>query len=308
MNSATLPIVANNSKFYSTQSSFSDPGEFAHRYADLPAAPARLARIVRDLMLHRLEGGALAYAIPADRLRDDAETRYLDDILRIVLARNDAPLTQPRPAEERFIGVCRDFSLMFCSLLRHQGIPARLRIGFADYFDQDGFHGDHVVVEYWDSERGWLLADPQLTDPAIVSPTAQSFDPMDVPRTRFLTAGTAWRAIRSGTADASTFGLRRPVEPLIGEWYVAGSVRLDLAAVNKVETLLWDVWGDGAGSDDELTDATRALCDEAAAVIGDEVAFEAARALFQHNAALRTPATVVSMSAYRGVASVVLRS
>lgn len=300
--------MTNNSEFDSTQSSFSDPGEFAHCYVDLPAAPARLARIVRDLMLHRLEGGAVGYAIPADRLRDDAETRYLDDILRIVLARNDAPLTQPRPAEERFIGVCRDFSLMFCSFLRHQGVPARLRIGFADYFDQDGFHGDHVVVEYWDAERGWLLADPQLADPAIVTPTGPAFDPMDVPRTRFLTAGTAWRAIRSGVADAATFGLRRPVEPLIGEWYVAGSVRLDLAAVNKVETLLWDVWGDEAGNDDELTDAARTLCDEAAAVTGDEVAFEAARALFQHNAALRTPATVVSMSTYRGAASVALRS
>ena len=104
-------------------------------------------------MVHRLEGDLFQYAIPRDRLHNDAETRYIDDILRIVIARNDAPLSRRREPGERFVGICRDFALLHCSFLRHVGIPARIRSGFADYFGEDGFHFDHVVTEYWDPAR-----------------------------------------------------------------------------------------------------------------------------------------------------------
>lgn len=193
--------------FYATQSEFTDPGELAPLYADLPRDPARLARVARDLMIHRGEGRTFGYATPRERLHNDAETRYLDDILRIVVERDDAPLSHRREPENRFVGVCRDFSLLHCSLLRHMGVPARLRSGFATYFGSNGFHGDHVVTEYWDPVRGWLLADAQLTEPLIVETWKIDFDPMDVPRDRFLVAGKAWRAIREGGADPGSFGL-----------------------------------------------------------------------------------------------------
>ncbi|MER6719825.1 transglutaminase-like domain-containing protein [Streptomyces halstedii] len=140
--------------FYTEQSAFSDPGSFASLYVGLADDPAQLACTVSDLMVHRLEGEQFCHVISQDRLHNDAETRYLDDILRIITKRNDAPLTQRREVGDRFVGVCRDFALLYCSFLRHAGIPARLRSGFADYFGSDGFHGDHVVTEYWDNERG----------------------------------------------------------------------------------------------------------------------------------------------------------
>ncbi|WP_456781864.1 transglutaminase domain-containing protein [Bradyrhizobium sp. USDA 3315] len=37
---------------------------------------------------------------------------------------------------------CRDFSLMLCSVLRHHGVPARIRCGFGRYFAPHPFH-DH---------------------------------------------------------------------------------------------------------------------------------------------------------------------
>lgn len=77
--------------FYAAQSPFSDPGDLAGLYAALPADPRELARIARGLVVHRLEGDLFEYAVPQDRLHNDAETRYIDDILRIVIARNDAP-------------------------------------------------------------------------------------------------------------------------------------------------------------------------------------------------------------------------
>ncbi|MGW0841542.1 transglutaminase-like domain-containing protein [Streptomyces sp. NPDC002787] len=294
--------------FYATQSTFTDPGELAPLYADLPRDVARLARVARDLMIHRGEDAMFRHAHPQDRLHNDAETRYLDDILRIVVERDDAPLSHRREPEDRFVGVCRDFSLLHCSLLRHMGVPARLRSGFATYFGSDGFHCDHVVTEYWDPARGWLFADAQLTDPLIVDAWKIDFDPMDVPRDRFLVAGKAWRAIRSGEADPDAFGLHPPAEgPLHGEWFVAGNVRLDLAALNKVETLLWDIWGTETEAGQELTDPVRALYDEVAPVVGDEVQFAAAREWFTGHEGLRTPGTVLSLAPYNGPREVALR-
>jgi hypothetical protein len=290
-------------EFYRTQSTASAPGALAELYRDLPDDPAALAAVVRHLMIHRVEGPLFGFAVAEDRLHDDAETRYVDDILRLIVERDDAPLTTPRPFERRFVGICRDFALLLCSLLRAKGVPARIRSGFADYFAKDGFHGDHVVTEYWDAERGWLLADAQLFDGHEVD-----FDPVDVPRDRFLVAGRAWQLIRSGEAEADRFGLLSPDVSMIGHWFVAGNIRLDLADLNKVEMLLWDIWGIGAGSDGDMTEEIYDLYDMAARVADDEVAFEAARSLFAENAGLRTPATVLSLAPFNGPREVTLRT
>ncbi|MFD3615063.1 transglutaminase domain-containing protein [Streptomyces sp. NPDC058676] len=306
-----MPENPDTLAFYAAQSDFSDPGALAHHYASLPDDPAELARVVRDLMIHRVEGEAFGYAISQDRLHNDAETRYVDDILRIVVERDDAPLAQRRPPRDRFVGVCRDFTLLHCSFLRHRGVPARLRSGFADYFRADGFHCDHVVTEYWDEKRGtWLLADAQLADPALLDDLNVDFDPMDVPRERFLVAGEAWRAIRERGADPDTFGLHPPQEgPLHGERFVAGNIRLDLAALNKVETLLWDVWGEDEDGQPgrPLSETSRALYDRVSLVACDAVPFDTARRLFAEDDILRTPKTVLCMAPYNGTSEVTLR-
>lgn len=296
-----VPEVAD---FYATQSVFSDPGELVGWYADMPRDVGELARMVRDVVIHRLEGGIFDIPIAEDRMRDDAETRYTDDILRLMVSRDGAPLTQRREFADRFVGICRDFTLLHVSLLRHLGIPARLRSGFADYFGSDGFHFDHVVTEYWDEKRGWLLADAQVADPELYS---VPFDVTDVPRDRFLVAGKAWQTIQAGQADPKSFGLHLPDGPMVGEWFVAGNIRLDLAALNKVETLLWDIWGTGAGGDSEMSDEIRDLYDRAAAVTAEEVPFAEARELFATDDRLRTPSTVLSLAPFNGPRQVTLR-
>ncbi|WP_214323189.1 transglutaminase-like domain-containing protein [Nonomuraea sediminis] len=301
-------LAADEAAFYANQSAFSAPNGLSQLYADLPHDPAGLARAARDMMIHRMEGELFQYAIPQDRLYNDAESRYIDDILRIIIERSAAPLAERREVGDRFVGVCRDFALLYCSFLRHAGVPARLRIGFADYFGSDGFHADHVVTEYWDDERGWLLADPQLADPVVVAAWNVDFDPMDVPRDRFLVAGKAWRAIRAGEADPTTFGLHPPEEgPMFGEWFVAHDVQVDLAALNKVETLLWDTWGTGSGGDGEMTPSTCELYDQVSLTACDEVSFDAARKLFADDERLRTPKMVLSLAPFNGPREIRLR-
>ncbi|GAA3859499.1 transglutaminase-like domain-containing protein [Streptomyces sedi] len=288
--------------FHTAQSPFSDPVRHADAYAALPADPERLARAARGLVIHRLEGTHLGYEIPERRLHHDAETRYLDDILGLILDRNSAPLTDERPYNDRFVGTCRDFALLLCSFLRHTGIPARMRYGFADYFADDDFHADHAVTEYWDPRRGWLLADAN-----VASAPPAGIDPLDVPRDRFLTAGAAWHAVRARDADPRTFGVRTPETALVGEWLVGDALRLDLAMLNGAEPLLWDVWGDSPTDDADLTDTLRARHDRVARLTAPHVDLDAARALYLAEPELRLPGNVLSLAPFLGPRRVTLR-
>lgn len=250
--------------FYLRQTPYSDPGELD--VSGLPSDPRQLARVVRDVIIHQGDGARLGYVIPERRLREDAESRYVTEILRILRERRDAPLTEARQPEERFVGTCRDFALLHVSLLRATGTPARIRGGFATYF-VDGFHEDHWVSEYRLPDGSWRLVDPQVLHPAYGD---LGFDPLDVPRDRFLVAGDAWRACRGGEADPETFGFWSE-GALRGMWFVRGSLVLDLACRGGVETLPWDGWEPLAGFGDvSLSDDDLALLDAVAAAHTDD--------------------------------------
>jgi hypothetical protein len=130
--------------------------------------------------------------------------------------------------------------------LRHHGVPARSRVGFAGYF-AESYHHDHVVVEFWDGDR-WVVADTQL-DPADRS----RFDPSDLPALTggdgsidapFVSAARVWAAYRRGEIDVDTYGVG-PGTPFGGAWFVRNYVLNELAHRMRDELLLWDSWGLG---------------------------------------------------------------
>lgn len=88
----------------------------------------------------------------------------------------------------------------------------------------------------------WKLLDPELSD-RHVAHFKIGFDPFDVPRDAFLVGGRAWQVCRSGEADPDMFGLDPRAPQPRGMRFVRGHVVQDLAALNKVELLLWDIWG-----------------------------------------------------------------
>ncbi len=47
--------------------------------------------------------------------------------------------------------MCRDYSLLLVSLLRYRGFEARMRAGFANYFESELTYEDHWLVEYYDT-------------------------------------------------------------------------------------------------------------------------------------------------------------
>jgi hypothetical protein len=170
-------------------------------------------------------------------------------------------------------------------MLRHQGIPARARCGFATYFAPDHFE-DHWVCEYWRGTGRWVKVDSQL-DAFQRERLGISFDPLDVPEELFLVGGRAWQDCRNGRADSDSFG----VSDLHGMQFVRGNLIRDLASLNKMELLPWDAWG--LIDKEDIAESDLALLDRLAEVTqGGDGAFDEIRSLYRDNASLRVASTV----------------
>jgi Transglutaminase-like superfamily len=228
--------------YYASQGPLTDPGPAAAALGGLPADVPALARIVQGLVYHYFADEAMyGWKPPKDRVVE-IDTRHAAAMLARLLALDPRPLAEPRSPERRLVGCCRDFTVLFCALARHVGIPVRARVGFARYFTP-GFHVDHEVVEWWDAGQGrWRLLDAELSQ-RHVAHFRIGFDPTDVPRDQFLVGGRAWQLCRAGEADPDGFGLAPELPIPRGLPFVRGHVVQDLAALNKMELLLWDVWG-----------------------------------------------------------------
>ncbi|QNO38600.1 transglutaminase domain-containing protein [Protaetiibacter sp. SSC-01] len=251
---------------------FSDPGALRARWEALPADAdvAAIGAVVRNLLYHYRADGI---EVPEER-RSDIDARWVRRILALDAQRHPEPLDVPRERAERVAGCCRDYTLLAVSALRERGVPARSRVGFAGYFGE-GFHHDHVVVEFHDGGR-WVRADAQL------EPAWHPFDTCDLPAAGlagFATAAEVWRAIRAGEADARSFGVF-PGSPFAGEPFVFDYVLRDLAHRMGDELLLWDIWG---AMSEQPTDAEAAWMDGLAALTiaadagDDDAASELAR-------------------------------
>jgi hypothetical protein len=190
--------------------------------------------------------------------------------------------------------VCRHFSVLLTAILRAHGVAARPRCGFGAYFNAGKFE-DHWVCEYWNTKRSrWVLVDAQM-DAVQRKAFNLTFDPLDVPRDAFVIAGDAWQMCRSGRADPKHFGLSM-IPGLHGLWFIAGNVVRDLASLNRVDALPWDVWGLMEMGDDALAEEIRTLLDKVAALtMGGDAAFPEIRTLYETDDRLRVPQTVFNL-------------
>ena len=265
-------------------------GAHADEFRALPRDLAPLCEVVQGVLIHRDIAPWLYGLTLTEAQRDDGHLRPMAQMLSRIHALDARPLTDARDVAHRLPSVCRHFSLMLCSILRAQGVPARPRCGFGAYFTPGKFE-DHWVCEYWNAaEKRWILVDAQL-DAIQRKALNINFDPTDTPRNKFIIAGDAWQMCRSGGADPAAFGLTHIHES--GLWFIAGNVLRDLASLNKMEMLPWDVWGMMEMGDEALTDEKKALLDRVAALTlaGDD-AFAEMRAAYESDDRLRVPPVV----------------
>jgi hypothetical protein len=265
------------------------PGKYQPLLADLPRGIAGLAAVAHGLLIHEHIAGSYGVTLTEER-RASVHLRPVVALLGRMLAEDSRPLTVAREPAERLPGNCRHFTVLAAAMLRARGTPARARCGFGGYFGS-GMFEDHWVCEYWDeAAQGWKLADAQIDDVQLKLFDVD-FDLMDVPRDKFLVAGDAWQLCRDGGADPATFGLSLLNEG--GYWWIAANLLRDVAALNNMEMLPWDVWGAMPAPDETISDELYALFDRLAGLTGDpDAAFAELTTAYADDSRLHVPATV----------------
>ncbi len=275
----------NEFSFFATQGAIGNPGAHADLFDALPADIGELCAVVQGVTIHPFWAERYGVTLAAER-GAEVQLRTMEKRLARTLELDPRPLTVPRPLELKTVGNCRDHTLLLVSILRSQGVPARARCGFGTYF-LPGHFEDHWVAEYWnESEKRWILVDAQL-DAFQRGVLNTSFDPLDVPRDRFIVGGAAWRMCRSGAADPNVFG----IFDMRGMGFVGSNLVRDVAALNKVELLPWDCWGMMLKR--ETDDSDLALLDRLAELTESDVPdFGAVRELYESEPRLKVGATI----------------
>ena len=275
--------------FYAIPGPLTSAGKYVALLEPLPGDVSELVRIVQGLAIHEYMAGSYSVTIPDDR-KSESHIRQFEKMIERLLAIDPRPLTTPRPPENRLVGVCDHFMRLLVAMLRFKGIPARGRYGFGAYFNQ-GYFEDHSVCEYWNAARSqWVLVDPQF-DEVWRTQLKIDHDILDVPRDRLLVAADAWTRCRTGAEDAARFGII--VGDLRGLWFIAGTLVRDLAALNKMEMLQWDVWGSMPTPGQALTGDQLEFFDRIASLTAaPDASFDELRRLYESDDRLRVPATV----------------
>jgi len=275
--------------YFSTPDRITSPGAHASFFDPLPDDIASLVRVVQGLMIHVF--WIERYGIQLDDARkEEVQLRSVERMVTRIIELDPRLLSEARELEKKLVGNCRDHSVLLTAMLRHKGIPARARCGFAKYFEADR-HMDHWVVEYWNSEqKRWVFVDAQL-DELQCNKLSIPFDPLDVPRDQFLVGGKAWQLCRAGQADPDTFG----IFDMKGLWFVRGDFIRDVASLNKMELLPWDGWGLLDKRDQDLTPDDLSFLDQVAGLTaGDVPEFEKVRDLYENGPRLKVPGVIRS--------------
>lgn len=287
-----------NLNYYKSHSKFTYPGKFAHLFENLPTSIKELVKIVQGIVIDK-DLIELYGEIISDEQKNDTESRYVETILKIINDRNNSPISVERPPKERFVGSCRDYAIMLCSMLRHINIPARLRCGFDNYFNiKEDLFDDHWVCEYWNEEKNsWILVDANV-DEVVQQKFNIAVDALDIPRNRFIVGGKAWQMCRAEKVDPDKFGVSSI--DIKGLWFVRGGVVRDLASLNKFESLPWEYWGISDKDPEDIPEEDLKLLDDVAQLISGEIDFGKVKSAY-NNKSLKVSGEIKSYTPFGGL-------
>jgi len=207
-----------DTNFYLQFSEYTHPGLYGDLLKKvLPDDIKDIGLLVRKSLMHRttLKNGNtgsnvdLRYGdttkVPWNRQPEDDVFVTSSAMLSELFRRDPKGLTVDRLAENKLILTCRFTSILMASLLKLKGVPARVRSGFAPYFNVNGLPGgksdDHWVNQYWnEKESRWVTIDVDGSIEGYLK-----FDPYDIPEGSFDFSADAWLNVRSKKVDADHF-------------------------------------------------------------------------------------------------------
>ena len=103
--------------------------------------------------------------------------------------------------------------------------------------------------------------------------------------------GDAWNICQSGKADSLKFGYIPG--HLQGLWHIATNLVRDIATLNKVETLSWDIWGAQPKRGEQIADNCLEFFDDIAMISSEpDKLFNKLRRIYAEDHRLTVPARV----------------
>jgi sulfatase modifying factor 1 len=181
--------------FYRQYSSFTDPGEYKYLYKNLPNSLPELCHLIKSQFIHPFaELPQYRDQIPEERGDESVKYPTVKSILEGLLAYDSRGLVNDRKPKDRLILGCRHSAILLASILKHRGIPARLRAGHATYLIPD-FHTSHTICEVWnEKDKRWMLVDPDMGK-------------VDFSRDEFDFSNDAWLKLQKKEIDPNLFGM-----------------------------------------------------------------------------------------------------
>jgi hypothetical protein len=211
--------------FYREFSPYTDPGEYAYLYEELPDSLQDLCHFIKRQFIHPVDLKPFLDIIPKERYYEDPKYPTVKTLLAGLLKHNPDGLTRDRQAEHRLIVTCRYHSILLASILKNRGVPTRVRYGFAPYLSKDkGLHICHVICEVWNaSEERWMFVDPDR-------------EMVDFPADQFELAGDVWLQLQHGEINPQKYDVAKTW----GEYAILDMLCHDFASVQGKEFLYWE--------------------------------------------------------------------
>ena len=206
--------------FYRQYSEFTDPGEYAYLYENLPDSLPDLCQLIRSQFIHPYaELPRYRDLIPKERWDESLKYPTVQSILKGLVTYNPSGLTKDRKPEDRLILGCRENAILLASILKYRGIPARVRTGHVTYL-RPGFHLSHTICEVWNEhENRWMLVDPSMVK-------------IDFSREEFDFSHELWLKLQKKEIDPGSYGFPGRYSGFVS---IVGKVCPDLAAILGTE-------------------------------------------------------------------------
>ena len=192
------------------------PGLYQETLNDLPDDIREIGLLVRKNFIHRTTLAAGNVGTNADlKFGDMTKMPWWrqpeDDILVTAAAmlaelyrRDKRGFVNDRKPKDKLVLTCRFVAIMMASILKSNGIPARVRSGNAPYFDMGKLGNvstDHWINQYWsEQENRWITID---VDGSLS--LKDKVDAYDMPDGKFDFPADAWLGIRTGKIDPQHF-------------------------------------------------------------------------------------------------------
>jgi formylglycine-generating enzyme required for sulfatase activity len=216
MNNINESVDTSLLEFYCQYSTFTDPGEYAYLYKNLPDSLPELCRVIKSQFIHpNAELPEYREQIPEERWNELRKYPTVKSILQGLLSYDPRGFVNDRKPEDRLVLGCREYAILLASVLKYRDIPARVRTGHAPYLIP-GFHASHTICEVWnEKEKRWMLVDPGT-------------GMVDFSRNEFDFSYDAWFRLQKKEIDPGIYGNPGQYTGMIS---IVGKVCPDLASL-----------------------------------------------------------------------------